>query len=200
MLTTKKLRVPEGFHDLKIGQLQEIIALNERKLDRLQSLAHFVSILCKVDYETAIEISLTDLLNIEAELMWVYHAPKDGKIKKNYKLGKLQYEAILDLSKITAGQYITAKHTIQKGVSAKNMHQLLAVFFVPFGLKYSTEVYEQACKDVYDHLNCQDAFALQSFFLTSSEILTHVFQSYIIENTVKAQLKTLRSSLNGDGS
>lgn len=198
-MNIKKIQVPEGFHDLKLGQLQEILSLNERKLERLKSLSHFISIVCKIEYEVATQMSLTDLLTIEKELLWVYKSPAAVKVKSSYKLGNLHYNAILDLSKITAGQYIDAKHVVEQGVNSMNMHKLLAVFFLPAGVKYTGEVYEQTCKDVYENLNCEDAFALQGFFLNSSQQLKEDFQFYIVEHAVQQGFKTIASSSSGDG-
>lgn len=184
-----KLTVPTSFKDIVVRQLVEIESI--KGMDRHRKRVHTTSILCNVPYEKSISLPISVHLEIDNETNFIYSEPKIEKIKDVYKIGSLYYKPILDVTKCSAGQYIDAKAIVSSGEVVSNIHKLIACFLIPVGAKYSTDVYEDTCKNVYNYMNVEDAYSLQVFFCDYFQILTQDIQTSLVKQEMEQVFKTI---------
>lgn len=127
---------------------------------------------------------------------------KTTKVKRYYKVGKWTLRANLNLTKITAAQFIDLQNYLQDF----KLEQVLTVFLVPckktlWGYKqlpYADRnhyLVEELQEDLLNHFSIAEANTLSSFFFSQSMALLKVMKEYGEKKLVKMKMKKFKKEL-----
>lgn len=124
---------------------------------------------------------------------------KPIKLKRYYKVGKWTLKSNLNLTKISAAQFIDLQNYLQD----YKIEQVLTVFLLPCKktlFKYKELPYadrkhylvEDLEKDLYNQFTIGDANTLSSFFFSQSMSLLKVMKEFGEKKLLKAKMKMLK--------
>jgi hypothetical protein len=127
---------------------------------------------------------------------------KVNKLNRYYKVGKWTLKANLNLTKISAAQFIDLQNYLQEF----KLEQVLSVFLIPckktmFGYKQmsyadSNEYDVVALQDdLLNHMKISDANTLSSFFFAQSMNLLKVTKAYLEKKLMKKKMNQLKIDL-----
>lgn len=125
------------------------------------------------------ELSIREMNNTFNEITKIL--PVKSKLEKYYYINGVKYKAILNLTKLKAGQFIDLQ-TYMSG--SRKLEQILSIFLIPMKRKYGMW-FEQKYgdydviavqKEIFDNFRISDARALSDFFLTLSITLLQIMK------------------------
>ncbi len=104
METTKKISVPDGWHDVTISQYQEIATLesDHPSIRMIET----ISILIDEDPEIVRTMNLNSLNKIIEVLAWTNKTPDDAVYKPIITIDEKEYGFISRISDLTTGEWI----------------------------------------------------------------------------------------------
>lgn len=145
------------------------------------------------------DMSISDMRNAEVRISSEILETKG--IQKIYKVNGRRFKAMLDITKVKAGQFID----LQSHMSDFKIEQVLTIFLIPqhknkFGLwvdgKYGQnyDIFELQ-QFLLNNFKIADANELSSFFFHSSEKLLTVMRDYSEKKMLKEKWKMLQKQI-----
>lgn len=140
------------------------------------------------------KLDSTTFLNMKFEIENDIIPIAEPIVERYYKIGGVKYKATLNLTKITASQFID----LQTYIAKDDLCGILSIFLIPTYIKF---LFEKTYKynDGYDLLEVQknigenmkivDAQNLSAFFLSQSEKLQKIIYNYSVKKLMKLKIK-----------
>lgn len=194
-----KLKVPQSWKHVTIKQYSEYKKLCESKLSNLEHVANTISIMCDVPYEKVAKFSIKDLTRAY-ELMHFLQLPPSKPLKKRFIRIGLYFYRVLDPSKVSFGQYITAKEHSKPDIIDECLQRVLACYLVRLGKPFTEKEYTHNCEYLYNHMSIEDAYGLALFFYQLYNELNKAILNYSVkkvEEQIDLAIATLQTV--GDG-
>lgn len=203
-----KIKLPDNWSEVSLNDYIEIVDVIQIDMDELDKQVKIISILSKVNEDTILKLSLSDIKKLIVHIGFIYSEPKGIKPPNNIMLKGKQYNINYDLRKITGGEYIDlCEYTKDKNDITRNLNNVLAIFIKPKdkdcyevinGNKVQTiDSRNNVSKLLLDEMNMQDVLAMSSFFLRSWEALTIATVNYLEKQNKKIEkelIKDLKST------
>jgi len=158
-----KIEIPQSWEHITIKQFSELYALKSLEQDHIDYMIDVVMITCKLKYHEVSSLSLVQLKDIFGKLSFIESEPIKDKIVDRYESQGIMYVAQRDISKISAGQYIDLKTFIEKE-PIKNIHNIMAVLYVPYKKKYNEVPVTEIADSFYDTMPITVAYPFALFF------------------------------------
>lgn len=173
------------YYDITIGQYLEIKEVFEADVPELDKMVSLIAICFNMTEDEVLDLEVTKFNKYVNEINFLYSPYPKEVIKEYYVLDGQRYEVHLNLSKLTAGQYIDFQTFIKEPI--RNLVEILSVFLIPEGKKYGDYDMEKVHKDIKEHMNVVDALAISGFFLLQFQSLTESMLTYL-----KSKLKKMK--------
>ena len=129
MKLLKKNKTDEkSWYDIKLHQLQEIHTLPKYD-DKLDLMVNVLAILLDKDPADIEDMAVTDIMEEYSKWEFLKEPPQEKAIPiiKTEK-GRL---GLIDLGKLTLGQYVDIEEYLSEGSIFDNIHKVLAVIYLP---------------------------------------------------------------------
>lgn len=132
---------------------------------------------------------------------FINELPKETKIKNIIEINNQVYKGTLDITKLTAGQYIDIKTFCKDSeLIFENLANIMAVIYVEEGSEYEGTKHANRARLFQEKLNIADVYGFTLFFSNLLNDLTLDIVDFTIQQQkdLIAELQDLMS--NGDGS
>lgn len=193
-----KVSVPTRWEDITIRQYTEVKRIRETITDPVQRAIETIASVTGLDRETVEQISIDGLRELYKKLSFITKDQIEAKqLKEKLSIKGVEYNACLDLRKMSAGQYIDFKDfASDKNEIEYNIHNILAVFFIPKGHKYNKVPVTEVAEVFYDNVTIDVAYPLAVFFWKVYNALTVHMLRYSEEKIVTS-MKEMTEILSG---
>lgn len=132
-----KLELPGSWEDITIKQFSDITNAKENINDDLELMIEILSILSGVERQKLDQLDLVNLSKCYRALSFLDQFKVKEEPTARFEIDGVHYFADFKITNLTAGQYIDLKHfTKDPKLTIANMHNVLAVFYIPVGKKY----------------------------------------------------------------
>lgn len=160
----------DDYSKLSIGKYLEILDVLETESDDIDKYASIVAVLDDMEVDAVLDLPLTDFSQRCKDISFLFSQPEKVQLKDRYRLGKYDLDLIVDLKKITAGQYIDYMSFMK--TPDKYLVEILSVFLVPRGKKYN-QGYDisDVQSAIRTYLTVDQALSMSAFFLTLCRVL-----------------------------
>lgn len=158
-----KVIIPKDFSGITIGQFIELQNIKSIDSDVIDFMVDFVSTISNLTYKEAANLSVADLRKIYDSLGWFNEGVKETSITERYELDGVMYCANIDISKITANQYVSIMTALKNGTDA-NLHHIMAALYIPYGKKYDDIPANEVAEKFYKNMPITIAYPLAVFF------------------------------------
>lgn len=158
-----KVTIPKDFSGITIGQFIELQNIKSIDSDVIDFMVDFVSTISNLTYKEAASLSVADLRKIYDSLGWFNEGVKETNITERYELDGVMYVANIDISKITANQYVSIMTALKNGTDA-NLHHIMAALYIPYGKKYDDIPANEVAEKFYKNMPITIAYPLAVFF------------------------------------
>lgn len=175
------------YYDITIGQYLEIKEVLEADVPELDKMVSLIAICFNMTEDEVLDLEVTKFNKYVNEINFLYSPYPKEVIKEYYVLDGQRYEVHLNLSKLTAGQYIDYQTFIKEPI--RNLVEILSVFLIPEGKKYGDYDMEKVHKDIKEHMNVVDALAISGFFLLQFQSSMESMLTYL-----KSKLKKMKKT------
>lgn len=126
-ISTKKINVLDGWHEVTIGQYQEISLLsNDNATARM---IEVVSILTNEDPNDINKMEITSLNKVMNHLEWINKLPNDANYKPIITIDGIEYGFISRLTDLTVGDWIDLEHYLMD--ANVHMDKIFAILYRP---------------------------------------------------------------------
>lgn len=192
-----KIELPKDWNSVTIGQFQNLAKIKEQMPDaeNEEYIIEMISILSGIERQKLYEISFVDIARIWSVLVWVTELNFSEQIVPEFTIGETTYVANLDVRQMTAGQLIDLKHYMKDGNSVDNMHNILAIFYIPKGKKYNEVNIEDVASTFQSELSISIAYPLQVFFCARSAKWKSLTRGYTKESLTSRSRRGLKKLL-----
>jgi hypothetical protein len=132
---------------------------------------------------------------------FINELPKETKIKNNFEINNQVYKGTLDVTKLTAGQYIDIKTFCKDSeLIFENLANIMAVVYVEENSEYEGAKHSIRARIFQEKLNIADVYGFALFFSNLLNDLTLDILDYTVQQQTQL-IKELQDSLSsGDGS
>ena len=133
---------------------------------------------------------------------FINELPKETKIKNVIEINNQVYKGTLDITKLTAGQYIDIKTFCKDSeLIFENLANIMAVIYVEEGQEYEGTKHANRARLFQEKLNIADVYGFTLFFSNLLNDLTLDIVDYTIQQQkdLIAELQDLVSSGDGSG-
>lgn len=156
-----RIELPKSWSDVSIGQFIELAKAKENCEDEIDMTVELLSIMSGVGRNEIAKLSLTDITKLTNALQFL-HTPLPDKIEQRVKVNGVDYYADLNVQKMSAGQYIDLKHWTKGTNVIENLHDIMAVFYIPVGKKYGEK--DGIADEFYKDMPITLAYPIALFF------------------------------------
>lgn len=204
------MKLPKSWKDITIGQYQQLLPSNYKKLNDVESIIHTLHVVTGLSKDDVRKISLKDVKTYQKKLSFLNEAYK-GHYKKKFKVNGRWYRVEPDANSLEAGQYMDVMTLIKdlgkdNEAIEKNLHLLLAVVCKPIkltikGWKDMSLDIIKTSEEFYNHLTMDIANPIIVFFCLLSKHSTEIIENYLkrqVEKTEK-ELSAIQEDLNNTG-
>ena len=133
---------------------------------------------------------------------FINELPKETKIKNIIEVNGQIYKGTLDITKLTAGQYIDIKTFCKDSeLIFENLANIMAVIYVEEGSEYEGTKHANRARLFQEKLNIADVYGFTLFFSNLLNDLTLDIVDFTIQQQTQmiAELQDLMSSGDGSG-
>lgn len=195
-----KLTLPSSWEHVTIRQYSECIRALE-KGDTLDAMIEVLGILSGQPAEVIGKISLPDIQRIFKTVSFIKSVPV-GQIQDKITLKSGIYLTNLDISKISAGQYIDLKKATENPKEILfSLHEILACVYVKKGKNYGEIPNAETASIFYDEMPISIAYPVAVFFCNLYNDWISNTRAYL-EQEIQKKLKEAKkmiSTVTGDG-
>jgi len=181
-------KIKSIWNNLTISQFDDVKYLLETKNNDWKSLLEIFG------YDLD-KLSTSELLKIQTEIQST--VPTPTKLKSFYIINGTRYNINVNLSKLTAGQFIDWQLYSTKG----KVEELLTVFLIPskyffISQKYGSYDIEKVKNDLLNYMKYEDAYGLVFFLVKQSTELLKTSEKYLTQKQLKMEKKMIQKQLD----
>ncbi len=170
-----KVLLPNNWQSVSIKQFIDLSKLNREGLDDFDLSIEILSIMSELPRQELAKIKAVDITKLWRSLSFLEELSFDDQIPPIITIEGVKYKANLDVSKMTADQYMCFKNLMKTGDVIGNIHNIMATFYIPEGKKYNNVPIHEVSGAFYNHLSIAVAYPISVFFCRLSlEWMNHL--------------------------
>lgn len=193
-----KIVVPTELNEIPLSVFQQYQELPETMSD-VDRAMNAISIICNVSLTQITEMPLSamnkiiDLLKVTLD--------EEPKFQQRFTMNGTEYGFIPNLDDLTTGEFIDIE-TYQK--EPKDLWKVMSVLYRPITTegqnnRYEIEKYDGQLRDEFKMMPTGVAMGALVFFYTIGNALLNYMVKYLEMGTIRAKLRNMLSTKNGDG-
>ena len=160
-----KIVLPTSWNGVTINQFNQLSKI--QKLDdddNFDIVIEILHVLSEVPRPILSQVKLHELVKMYKSLDFINELNFSKELQDFIKIDKQIYKCEFDLSKMNANQYMSLKNIIKSGNIVDNIHEILAIFFIPIGKKFNEISYNKIAELFYTEVSIDVAYPLAVFF------------------------------------
>lgn len=189
-----RVEIPKNWHSVTIKQFHELSKVKADQTEETDSLdlaIEIISIMSGVERQRLFGASLKAIRELWSALSFIENTSFEDKCQQRIKVNGVSYYADFDTTKMCAGQYMDFKHYMKSADVIGNLHNILAIFYIPVGKRYNDKPQPEIAEDFYNELPISVAYPVAVFFCQlSSEWMNHI--SLSIESQTRKILSEVK--------
>jgi hypothetical protein len=196
-----KINLPVTWEAVNLKQFAALQnKLQQEDTDVIERYIDIISILSNEKPSIIMKMPINDLKKAIEYLSFINELPKDTKIKNNFEINNQKYIGTLDVTKLTAGQYIDIKTFCKDSeLIFENLANIMAVIYVEENSEYEGAKHSSRARIFQEKLNIADVYGFALFFSNLLNALTLDILDFTIQQQTQL-IKYLQDSLSsGDG-
>jgi hypothetical protein len=198
-----KINLPTSWEAVNLKQFAQLQAkLQDGTEDVIERYLDIITVLSGEKPSIVNQMPLEALKKAIDYVSFINHLPKETKIKNQFEINGQIYKGVIDVTKLTAGQYIDIK-TFCKNTDEifDNLANIMAVIYIEEGQEYEGTKHAHRARIFQDHLKISEVYGFTLFFSNLLNDLTADILDYTIREQ-KVLIEEMQRDLmsNGDGS
>jgi hypothetical protein len=176
-----KLRLPKSWHDISIGQFQQLQRLTDATFENQIITLSIVTGKTIDEIEELTPLQITEAI---AKMAFMSELPKPSNADK-FKIGFMRYRFAVHQNQIAAHQFITAQDLFSdRDKWVDNLHKIMAALCVGYdllGRKHllNANDFEKTANRFKSEMPIAYAFGYTLFFSSYSPVLHEITQAYL---------------------
>lgn len=160
-----KIELPKSWKGVTINQFNELSKIKKTDDDDdINIIVEIIHVLSGVPRPTIEQVALPDLIKMYKSLDFINKLEFSKELQKFIKVDNIIYKCEFDLSKMNANQYMSLKNILKKESITENIHEILAIFFIPVGKKFNEVSFNKIAETFYTDVSIDVAYPLALFF------------------------------------
>lgn len=198
-----KINLPVTWEAVNLKQFAALQnKLQQEDTDVIERYIDIISILSNEKPSLIMKMPIDALKKAIEYVSFINELPKDTKIKNVIEINNQVYKGTLDVTKLTAGQYIDIKTFCKDSeLIFENLANIMAVIYVEEGSEYEGTKHANRARLFQEKLNIADVYGFTLFFSNLLNDLTLDIVDFTIQQQTQmiAELQDLMSSGDGSG-
>jgi hypothetical protein len=197
-----KINLPVTWEAVNLKQFAALQnKLQQEDTDVIERYIDIISILSNEKPSIIMKMPINDLKKAIEYISFINELPKETKIKNNFEINNQKYIGTLDVTKLTAGQYIDIKTFCKDSeLIFENLANIMAVIYIEENSEYEGTKHSSRARIFQEKLNIADVYGFALFFSNLLNDLTMDILDYTVQQQTQL-IKELQDSLSsGDGS
>lgn len=173
-----------NWKQVKLKQFQQILEVENQKLDDTDRIAEIIKILFNV--KNPLDLEILEFQKYVDEIKFIGTPIPNTKLVTQYTINGTMYSFKGNVFEINMSQLIDWRNYCKK--TPLNYAEILSVFVIPQGHKYNDGYdMEKAIEDI-GNITIPDAMTMFNFFVSALQMSTNLLQDYL-----KNQIKKLKA-------
>ena len=198
-----KINLPTSWESVNLKQFAQLqTKLQDNTEDVIERYLDIITVLSGEKPSIVNQMPLEALRKAIQYVSFINELPKETKIKNQFEINGQIYKGIIDVTKLTAGQYIDIK-TFCKNTEEifDNLANIMAVIYIEEGQEYEGTKHAHRARIFQEHLKISEVYGFTLFFSNLLNDLTADIIDYTIKEQ-KALIEAMQRDLmnSGDGS
>lgn len=198
-----EIKLPTTWEAVNLKQFAALQnKLQQEDTDVIERYIDIIAILSNEKPSLIMKMPIDALKQAIDYVSFINELPKETKIKNIIEVNGQIYNGTLDITKLTAGQYIDIKTFCKDSeLIFENLANIMAVIYVEEGSEYEGTKHANRARLFQEKLNIADVYGFTLFFSNLLKDLTLDIVDYTIQQQTQviAELQDLMSSGDGSG-
>jgi hypothetical protein len=198
-----EIKLPISWEAVNLKQFAALQSkLQQEDTDAIERYIDIISILSNEKPSLIMKMPINDLKKAIDYISFINELPKETRIKNIIEINGQTYRGIIDVTKLTAGQYIDIKTFCKNSdLIFENLANIMAVIYLEEGAEYEGTKHANRSRIFQEKLNIADVYGFALFFSNLLNDLTLDILDYTIQEQQKLIVTMNQASLaDGDGS
>jgi hypothetical protein len=198
-----EIKLPISWEAVNLKQFAALQnKLQQEDTDAIERYIDIISILSNEKPSLIMKMPIDDLKKAIDYISFINELPKETRIKNIIEINGQTYRGIIDVTKLTAGQYIDIKTFCKNSdLIFENLANIMAVIYIEEGAEYEGTKHANRSRIFQEKLNIADVYGFALFFSNLLNDLTLDILDYTIQEQQKLIVTMNQASLaDGDGS
>jgi len=197
-----EIKLPISWEAVNLKQFAALQSkLQQEDTDAIERYIDIISILSNEKPSLIMKMPIDDLKKAIDYISFINELPKETRIKNIIEINGQTYRGIIDVTKLTAGQYIDIKTFCKNSnLIFENLANIMAVIYIEEGAEYEGTKHANRARIFQEKLNIADVYGFALFFSNLLNDLTLDILDYTIMEQQKLIVTMSPASLSdGDG-
>lgn len=198
-----EIKLPTTWEAVNLKQFAALQnKLQQEDTDVIERYIDIVALLSNEKPSLIMKMPIDALKQAIEYVSFINELPKETKIKNIIEVNGQIYKGTLDITKLTAGQYIDIKTFCKDSeLIFENLANIMAVIYVEEGSEYEGTKHANRARLFQEKLNIADVYGFTLFFSNLLNDLTLDIVDFTIQQQkdLIAELQDLMSSGDGSG-
>ena len=196
-----EIKLPTTWEAVNLKQFAALQSkLQQEDTDAIERYIDIIALLSNEKPSLIMKMPIDALKQAIDYVSFINELPKETKIKNVIEINNQVYKGTLDVTKLTAGQYIDIKTFCKESeLIFENLANIMAVIYVEDGSEYEGTKHANRARLFQEKLNIADVYGFTLFFSNLLNDLTLDIVDFTIQQQ-KELISELQDSLSsGDG-
>jgi len=196
-----KIHLPTSWDAVNLKQFAALQnKLQQEDVDVIEKYIDIISILSNEKPSIISKMPLDALRKAIEYISFINELPKETKIKNIIDINGQIYSGVLDVTKLTAGQYIDIKTFCKDSeLIFENLANIMATIYIEEGEEYDGAKHASRSRLFQEKLSIADVYGFALFFSTLLNDLTKDILDYTLQEQAEI-IKEIQSTIAaGDG-
>ena len=197
-----EIKLPISWEAVNLKQFAALQSkLQQEDTDAIERYIDIISILSNEKPSLIMKMPIDDLKKAIDYISFINELPKETRIKNIIEINGQTYRGIIDVTKLTAGQYIDIKTFCKNSdLIFENLANIMAVIYLEEGQEYEGTKHANRARIFQEKLNIADVYGFALFFSNLLNDLTLDILDYTIRQQQTLITEMSQASLSdGDG-
>ena len=198
-----EIKLPTTWEAVNLKQFAALQnKLQQENTDVIERYIDIIALLSNEKPSLIMKMPIDALKQAIDYVSFINELPKETKIKNIIEVNNQVYKGTLDITKLTAGQYIDIKTFCKDSeLIFENLANIMAVIYVEEGQEYEGTKHANRARIFQEKLNIADVYGFTLFFSNLLNDLTLDIVDFTIQQQTQmiAELQDLVSSGDGSG-
>lgn len=197
-----EIKLPVSWEAVNLKQFAQLQSkLQQEETDAIERYIDIISILSNEKPSLIMKMPINYLKKAIEYISFINELPKETRIKNIIEINGQTYRGVIDVTKLTAGQYIDIKTFCKNSeLIFENLANIMAVIYIEEGQEYEGTKHANRARIFQEKLNIADVYGFALFFSNLLNALTLDILDYTIQQqqTLIAQMSPALLA-DGDG-